>query len=184
VDGVLLRAPALGARELGALCDGLAPLRAKGLRVLASRRLDLALALDLDGVQLSADAIPVAEARAWLERAGGKRLLLGYSAHSLAEAADVAARGADYVMLSPIFATDSKPGARPLGLEELAQASRSLPIPVIALGGLTPARTAEALRAGAHGVASAAGIGAAPDVAQAARDFHRSLMEHTCTEPR
>ncbi len=185
VDGVLLRAPVLAARELRALCDGLAALRAKGLRVLTSRRLDLALELDLDGVQLTADSIPVAEARVWLERAGGRRrLLLGYSAHSLAEATEVAAQGADYVMLAPIFATGSKPGAQPLGLEELARASHALPIPVIALGGLTPARTGDALRAGAHGVAAAAGIGAAPDVGQAARDFYRSLMEHTaCTEP-
>ncbi len=179
-QGVLLR-ERLEARELAALCRGLAPLRARGLRVFASRRLDLALALGLDGVQLTADAVPAADARAWLER-GSRRLVLGYSAHSRAEAAEVAAQGADYVMLSPIFATDSKPGARALGLEELACASRALPIPVVALGGLTPARAVEAARAGAHGVAAASGIGAAPDVERAARAFHRCLPEHSACE--
>ena len=183
-QAVLLRERALGARELGALCDALAPLREKGLRVFVSRRLDQALALGADGVQLTADGVPVAQARAWLARVAPGGLTLGYSAHSLAEAADVAAQGADYAMLSPIFATDSKPGAASLGLEELARASRALPIPVVALGGLTPARAAAVLRAGAHGVAAASGIGAARDVEDAARAFHRSLTEHNaCTEP-
>ena len=182
-QAVLLRERALAAREIGALCRELAPLRAQGLRIFASRRLDLALALGLDGVQLTADALPVDEARSWLERGAKAHLTLGYSAHSLDEAAEVAAQGADYVMLSPIFATDSKPGVSPLGLEALARASRALPIPVLALGGLTPARAADAVRAGAHGVAAASAIGAAPDVERAAHAFHRSLTEHTACEP-
>jgi thiamine-phosphate pyrophosphorylase len=177
VEAVLLRERTLDARELAALCCALAPLRAAGLRVLASRRLDLALALGLDGVQLTADGIPVADARAWLARVAASHLLLGYSAHSRAEAAEVAAQGADYAMLSPLFATDSKPGAPPFGLEELGHACRGIPIPVVALGGLTAERAADALRAGAHGVAAASGIGAAADVEGAARDFRRRVAE-------
>jgi thiamine-phosphate pyrophosphorylase len=183
VGAVLLRELALGARELGALCRALEPLREKGLRVLLSRRLDLALALGLDGVQLTADSVPVADARAWLAREPTP-LWLGYSAHSLAEAASVATQGADYVTLSPVFETESKPGVPALGVDALARASRALAIPVLALGGLTAARAAEAAHAGAHGVAAASGIGAAQDVEAAARTFHRSLMEHTsCTRP-
>jgi thiamine monophosphate synthase len=67
-------------------------------------------------------------------------------------------------------------------VDALARASRALSIPVVALGGLTPARAADAARAGAHGVAAASGIGAAPDVERAARAFHRSLTEHTACE--
>jgi thiamine-phosphate diphosphorylase len=179
VEAVLVRERGLSVRELGVLCRELRPLREKGLRVFLSRRVDLALALSLDGVQLTADSTPVAEARSWLAHAPwAPEVRLGYSAHSLAEAEQLAAQGIDYLTLSPIFPTDSKPGVPALGLDELARASRSLSVPVLALGGLTPERAREALRAGAHGIAAASGIGAAEDVEAAAAAFHRSLTEH------
>jgi thiamine-phosphate pyrophosphorylase len=150
-----------------ALRDALAPLRARGLLLLASRRLDLVRALGLDGVQLGADAIPVREARGWL----GPAACIGYSAHSAEEAASAAAEGASFVVLSPIYPTASKPGAPGRGCRWLAQAVRGLPIPALALGGLTPERAAETRAAGAWGVAVVSAIGAVPDPERAAREF-------------
>jgi thiamine-phosphate pyrophosphorylase len=173
VEAVLLRERGLPAAALAQLVSTLAPLRARGLRLLISRRLDLARALDLDGVQLAADAVPVAEARAWL----GAGQLIGYSAHQPDEARRVAREGASYVMLSPIYSTESKPGAVARGPEWLQTITPGLAIPALALGGMTPERTHEVCKAGAWGVAAVSAIGAAPDVTGAARRFHRSLAE-------
>lgn len=92
----------------------------------------------------------VAEARA----AFGPDALVGVSCHSRAEAAAAGAAGADYVTLSPVFATASKPGYGPaLGPDGLAHAARESPLPVIALGGVDPGNVADCLAAGAAGVA-------------------------------
>jgi len=173
VGAVLLREFDRSGSEFESLLGVLAPLRARGLKLLASRRLDLALAYRLDGVQLTADAIPVARARAEL----GSHFWIGYSAHSIAEAAQAQAAGASYVTLSPVFASDSKPGTRPLGLDVLRAATRALDIPVLALGGVTPAQTRGILKAGAWGIAAVSALGAATDVESAARQFHRPLAE-------
>ncbi len=151
----------------------LEPARRRGLRVVASRRLDVARALGLDGVQLGREAIPVREARAFL----GPDALIGYSAHDGDEARHAAAEGASYVMLSPIYDTGSKPGATPRGCDWLREASADLAIPALALGGLTPARVSEVRAAGAFGVAAVEALGAAPDPEAAARAFRRALAD-------
>ena len=170
VEAVVLRERLLPDLALAALCRALQPLR-PGLKVIVSRRLDVARALGLDGVHLARDAVDVATARAWL----GERACIGYSAHSGEEAREVAAAGADYVTLSPIYATGSKPGAPGHGPEWLREAVRGLPIPAFALGGVTPARTDEILRAGAWGVAAVSAIGAAPVPLEAAAAFRQAL---------
>ena len=174
VGGVVLREPALAIEELAALLDRLRPLRSAGVKLVVSRRLDLVRAYDLDGIQLGADAVPVAEVRASL----GPAAIVGYSAHSAEEAREVAAAGASYVTLSPIYPTSSKPGVPGRGLEWLAGSTRLLSIPALALGGVTAQRTPELIRAGAWGVAVVSAIGAAPDVESAARKFRDSLQEN------
>jgi thiamine-phosphate pyrophosphorylase len=80
--------------------------------------------------------------------------LLGVSAHSSEEAAAYLKAGADYVTLSPIFLSRSKPGYGPaLGLAALARAARRAGGPVVALGGLDAGNIARCLAAGARGVA-------------------------------
>ena len=79
--------------------------------------------------------------------------LLGRSCHSAAELARAAAEGCDWVFLSPVFPTASKPGYGPaLGLDGLAALVRGAP-PVLALGGMRPDDVAGCRAAGAHGVA-------------------------------
>jgi thiamine-phosphate pyrophosphorylase len=80
--------------------------------------------------------------------------LIGVSAHSAAEAGALLRAGADYVTLSPIFLTDSKPGYGPaLGLDALAAAASTAPGPIIALAGIGPDNAAQCLTAGARGIA-------------------------------
>jgi thiamine-phosphate pyrophosphorylase len=173
VEAVILRERGLEDAALCAHIEALAPLRARGLRVLVSRRLDLARAYALDGVQLTADSVPVAEARSWL----GGRFCLGFSAHSGEEARRAEDSGADYVTLSPIYPTDSKSGASGRGTSWLAHELGGLGIPALALGGVTAERVPEVLGCGAWGVAAVAAIGAAVDVEQAARKLKQSITE-------
>lgn len=108
-----------------------------------------AAACGAGGVHLPGGGDPAAARRRRLP--GG---LIGVSAHSPTEAAAQLAVGADYVTLSPIFLTQSKPGYGPaLGLETLAQAARLTAGPVVALGGIDAANITACLKAGAQGVA-------------------------------
>jgi len=160
-------------KEWSELLEPILPLRGRGLRVLASRRLDVVRAFDLDGVHLAKDSISVSEARTWL----GPGALVGYSAHDAEEARRVAGEGASYITLSPIYPTDSKPGARGRGCAWLEEATHELEIPALALGGITPDRAAEMLSAGAWGVAAVSAIGAAVEPEAAVREFEKAFTE-------
>ncbi len=173
VELVVLRERDWTGAEWTAAARRLEPVRARGLRVVASRRLDVARALDLDGVHLGMESVSVREAREFL----GRDALVGYSAHDGDEARRAAAEGASYVMLSPIYDTDSKPLVPARGRDWLRQASASLPIPALALGGITAARVAAVLAAGAYGVAAVGALGAADDPEAAAREFRRALAD-------
>jgi thiamine-phosphate pyrophosphorylase len=123
----------------------------------------LARALGADGVHLGGASGPeaIAAARAVL----GEVALIGVSAHAPQEAARAAAAGADYVTLSPIYATASKPGYGPaLGPDGLA-AARESDLPVVALGGIDAERVAECRAAGAAGIALMGGLMRADDPA-------------------
>jgi thiamine-phosphate pyrophosphorylase len=112
--------------------------------------------------------LPDGAAPAPVRAALGQAVLIGVSAHDAAGIARAAAAGADYVTLSPIFASASKPGYGPaLGLEALARAARGAAIPVIALGGVDEATIARCIEAGAAGAAVMGAVMAA-DAAAAA----------------
>jgi thiamine-phosphate pyrophosphorylase len=100
--------------------------------------------------------------------------LIGVSAHSPAEAAHRLRAGADYVTLSPIFLTDSKPGYGPaLGLGGLIQAASLADGPIIALAGITPANAASCLKAGATGIAVMGEVMRAGDTERIVRELVR-----------
>lgn len=112
---------------------------------------DLAAAIGVGSVHLGGGSgrAAITEARCSLAAAG----LIGASAHTLREVEDAAAGGADYVTLSPIFVTASKPGYGPnLGLPALTEATR-VGLPVIALGGIDAENAAACHVAGAAGMA-------------------------------
>ena len=130
----------------------LAALLAMGRRcgavVTAHEDVEAVLAVHADGVHLSSGGSPGA-ARARLPST-----LIGASAHSADAAAALLQAGADYVTVSPVFLTASKPGYGPaLGVEGLARIVAEVPGPVVALGGITPANAGLCLSAGARGIA-------------------------------
>lgn len=117
--------------------------------VVISSRCDIALAAAAAGVNLPEYDISVQAARELL----GDRLV-GRSVHSVAGALTAEAEGADYVIFGPVWASASHAAAKPSGIAALAEVARSVVIPVLAIGGLTEARIAECLDAGAAGYAA------------------------------
>ncbi len=119
----------------------------------------------------------------------GDSTLLGVSAHSADEARSAAASGAEYVTLSPIFPTKSKPGYGPaLGTEGLRRVVSTVAIPVVALGGVTPVTSAACLGAGAAGVAVMGAVMRADDPASAVAELVTALADasqrHVAKAPR
>ncbi len=147
--------------------------REHGATVSVNGHAAVAAACGAHGIHLPRDG-NVIEAR----RISGRATLIGVSAHSLAEAHRAAEEGADYITLSPVFLTDSKPGYGPaLGLEELRRVATSLRIPVVALGGITPPNAADCMAAGAAAVAVMGAIMRAADPEQVVRELLRGLDE-------
>jgi thiamine-phosphate pyrophosphorylase len=141
-------------------------------RLLINDRIDVALAVEADGVHLGKNSLPVTAARRI-----APDLLIGYSSHAVEEAAAALARGADFVTFGPVFPTPSKAACGvPLGLAALAEACRRLRGPVFALGGVTEANLFQVTARGCHRVALISGILAAPDPAAAAGEIRRGLL--------
>ncbi|MGH6969336.1 MAG: thiamine phosphate synthase [Stellaceae bacterium] len=155
-----LREKDLPPDERIALLRVLVPLGAQyGACVTVHEDLAAARASGAGGVHLPAGCSPAA-ARLAL----GDSALIGISAHGYEDIARAETEGADYVTLSPIFATASKPGYGPaLGLDELADLAAKSLIPVLALGGVDAAAVGSCLAAGAAGVAVMGAVMAVAD---------------------
>ncbi len=162
--------------EGGALYQLAAQLRALTARyqarLLINDRLDVALAVEADGVHLGQTSFPAAAARRLL----GPGKLIGVSTHNPTEIA--AAAGADFVVFGPVYATPSKAAyGEPQGLVRLRQAVALSPAPLLAIGGITAKRVAQVLTTGAHGVSVISALSAAPDPAREASILLAQIAE-------
>jgi thiamine-phosphate pyrophosphorylase len=135
-------------------------------RLIVNDRIEVAAAIGADGVHLGQDDDSIAEARARL----GPDALIGLSTHNATEAAAADPALVDYIGIGPLFATGTKPDHEtPLGLAGLAAACAAARVPAVAIGGVKREHAAQALRAGAAGIAVVSAICAAPDPERAAR---------------
>jgi len=173
VDAVQLREKDLAARALLDLAVQLRDLcRRSGAVLLINDRIDVALAAGAGGVHLPADSFSPRDARGVL----GPDPLIGVSTHSVSDARAAAATGADYVIFGPVYPTPSKQAyGPPLGLGALAEVVESVPIPVLAIGGITPERVSAVRARGAHGVAVISAILSAGDPRAASRSLRDGL---------
>lgn len=151
------------ARRLASLC------RARGVPFIINDCLDLALAVDADGVHLGRDDIDVRKARAALPHG-----IVGVSCYADPERARAAAAlGADYVAIGSVFTSSTKPRAARAPLERLAEAKALSALPVVAIGGITADNARQAIDAGADMVAVIAAVFDAKDVRAASGAFAR-----------
>ena len=108
----------------------------------------------------------------------GRSLRIGFSAHETKEGIAAVAAGTDYLFFSPIFPTSSKPGHPGVGIVTLkAFCAAVAPVPVFALGGISPDRVSACLDAGVYGVAILGGILRAPDPAAAVHRYLQAVLE-------
>jgi len=146
---------------LAAICH------AHGQLLLVNERVDVALVCGADGVHLPVTGVGPEVARRLL----GPAALVGVSCHSAGEVARARAGGADYATFGPVWATPSKARyGEPVGLERLREASL-LGLPLLALGGVEPARVPGAMAAGATGVAVLRAWLTGPDPAAVVREL-------------
>lgn len=173
VQAVQLREKDLEVRELLRTAYVLRELTFRyGAKLFINDRVDLALAVEADGVHLGGSGIPAFAAR----KAAGEGMLLGVSAHSVTEAEKAEEEGADFVTFGPVFETPSKlKYGKPLGLSMLREVSAMIAIPVFAIGGIKKERVKNALESGASGISLISAILGSEDIQSNTEEFMRLL---------
>jgi thiamine-phosphate pyrophosphorylase len=172
-DTIQFREKKRSTKELVAIAESLRRVcRARNVPLIINDRVDIALAVDADGVHLGQRDLPVAVARKLL----GPEKIIGGTAATLDEAIAVQNEGADYLGFGHIYSTTSKQkhGA-PKGPAALAEICGALAIPVIAIGGIDQENFLSVFDAGAWGIAVIASVCAAPDPTLAARELKNGI---------
>ncbi len=140
--------------------------RRAGLPLIINDRVDVALAVDADGVHVGPGDMTVAVTRRLL----GPDRLIGASAGTVAEAVEAEQDGADYLGVGSVFATPSKVDAgAPIGTRTVQAIAQAVRIPVVGIGGITPDNAAAVIDAGAAGVAVISAVANADDISAAVR---------------
>jgi thiamine-phosphate pyrophosphorylase len=148
-------------------------LRACGVPLFVNDRVDVALAVEADGVHLGQTDMPLGLAR----RIAAGRLLVGVSCETVQDATDAERGGADYVSVSPVFATPTKTDTAPaLGLDGVRVIRRAVRLPVVAIGGINGTNAGDVIRAGADGICVVSAVVSAQDPRAAAATL-REIVE-------
>jgi thiamine-phosphate diphosphorylase len=161
-----LRAKQHTMREQVALATALLALtRAHDVPLIINDHVDIALAVGADGAHLGVNDLPVVLARQIMPHG-----LIGYSPEGVTDAQRAVADGADYLGVGPFAATQTKRDAgSAIGSSGIAEIARSVPVPVVAVGGIGRHNAVDAIMAGAAGIAVGSAIVRAPDPTAAAR---------------
>jgi thiamine-phosphate pyrophosphorylase len=170
---VQLREKSATTREMVELGQALHGVTAPaGVPLIVNDRLDVAQAIEAEGVHVGVDDMPVPLAR----RVLGPDRLVGYSPDTVEAALRGQQEGADYLGIGDVFGTPSKPDAgEPIGLEGLAAVVEAVSIPVVAIGGITAENAPAVAQAGASGVAVISAVVGAADPEAAARRLKRAF---------
>jgi thiamine-phosphate pyrophosphorylase len=151
--------------------------RAAGATLVVDDRVDLALAIEADGVHVGLDDLPVEVARQLL----GPGPIIGATCRTPDDARRAEAAGATYLGVGPLYASTTKSAGLPdpLGPAGLAAVVDAVSVPVVAISGITAGRVPELLDAGAHGVAVVAAVYGAANPTTAAVELLEALGEPT-----
>jgi thiamine-phosphate pyrophosphorylase len=177
VRAVQLREKDLPVRELLSLARELRSMtREFEAKLFINDRVDVAVAVDADGVHLGTRSMPPEGAR----KVVGKDMLIGVSTHNLEEAQVAEAGGADFITFGPIFETSSKVKyGIPVGLDAMKSLIPEVSVPIFAIGGIHGGNIQQIIMSGAAGVAMISAIFSSPDIRTAASKFAQAekIME-------
>ena len=173
VTVVQLREKDLPIREFYDLgCELAAFLKPRGVPLIINDRLDLALAIDAEGLHVGQGDLPFGVARKLL----GPRKFLGVSVGTPEEALEATKAGADYLGVSAIFDTATKADRTAIiGVKGLARIAETVDLPLVGISGIHKGNARSVIDAGASGVAVVSAILAAPDIRQAASDIRHEV---------
>jgi thiamine-phosphate pyrophosphorylase len=171
-DAIQLRDKELSTRELIEIAKAIKEIcREHKVTFIVNDRVDVAFAVDADGVHLGQDDLPISVARRIL-----KDKIIGGSAGNEEELERCISEGADYIGFGPVFHTSTKADAGPqVGLDALRNIVKRSPIPVIAIGGIDDQNASQVLETGVHGIAVVSFVSRAKDPRQATERL-RNLM--------
>ena len=141
--------------------------RRNGVTLLINDAVDLALAIEADGVHLGQEDLPLSVARGLL----GPRRIIGVSVHTVEQAREAERGGADYLGIGPVFPSTTKQVRPPLGCEALREFRRQMRIPILAIGGISALNVRQVMETNVDGVGVISAILSQPDVARATTDF-------------
>jgi thiamine-phosphate pyrophosphorylase len=173
VKAVQLREKDLSGRDLFSLAERLHKLcQAYDAALFINDRVDVAMAVDAAGVQLSKASLPIVTVRALL----GPQKIVGVSTHSLQEAKEAEQASADFVLFGPVYFTPSKAAyGSPQGLAALKTIVANISLPVYAIGGIKSENIDVTKRLGVRGVALISAIVSAESPKEAAEKMLRQL---------
>ncbi|MBU5614339.1 thiamine phosphate synthase [Geomonas azotofigens] len=167
VRAVQLRDKGTSTKELYETAQELRRLTSRyGAKLFVNDRVDVALAVDADGVHIGSSSLPLYKVRRLL----GERKLIGVSCHNQTQAITAQEMGADFITFGPVYYTPSKAEyGEPVGIEKLNKVAQMLQIPVFALGGVNLDNCAEAVAGDVRGIALISAILSAPEPREAAK---------------
>ncbi len=143
--------------------------------LLINDRLDIALAVDADGVHIGQQDLPLPVARKLL----GPQKIIGYSVSNLAEALYGEKHGADYLGAGPVYTTTTKEvSIQPLGVEGLRAIKQAVSVPVVGIGGINQENVCEVKKSGADGIAVVSAILGSSDPKKASRELYRAWQQN------
>lgn len=176
VRAIQLRERDLPIRELLALAQDLRSMtKDAGAKLFINDRVDVAVAVDADGVHLGHQSMPPEAVR----RIVGDRMLIGVSTHTVEEAKAAEAGGADFITFGPVFFTQSKSTfGEPVGLELLKRTKNTVQISVFGLGGIKSGNAVQVFSSGADGIAMISEIFGADDIERAADAVIKVSQNH------
>jgi len=171
LKAVQLREKDLGTRELLDMAYRMRELTSVyKAELFINDRVDIALAVEADGVQLGKESIPAHAVRKTFQ----DKLVISVSTHSHDEALEAERGGADFITLGPIYYTPSKiKYGEPIGIETLKKVKAKISIPVLAIGGIKLDKVREVKETGADGVALISAILTAENIKETTKEFLR-----------
>jgi thiamine-phosphate pyrophosphorylase len=142
-------------------------------------RPDIALLCSADGIHVGQTDLPAASVRKLI----GHRMILGVSTHRIEQARQAVLDGADYIGVGPIFRSPTKPRDFVAGPEYARQVTSTIPIPAVAIAGITEQNVDEVVRTGVRAIAVTAAVVSADDPRAAAERLKRKMTEAKRVEP-